>query len=58
MQCELHSTLANHGCFNGERENALRIEIGTDDYRNVLALAHELRDFMEQTGVGLHCNGV
>lgn len=46
------------GCFNSLFEDTLLIHVATREARKVLAVAHELRVFLNQQGVGILHNGI
>jgi hypothetical protein len=46
------------GCFRSKFEDALLIHIGTREPHKVIALAHKLRCFLNQDGVGISHNGI
>lgn len=46
------------GCFRSASEEALLIHIATREPLKVLGIAHELRRFLNQTGVGISHNGI
>lgn len=55
---ESFSIFEGKGCFRGKMEDILRIDIATDKTRVVMQLADELRDCLDQEGVGICHNGV
>ncbi len=52
------TVLEASGHFRHESEQTLVIQVATENTKLVLELAHELRSYMEQEGVGVLCNGV
>ncbi len=46
------------GCFQSRFEDTLTIHIATREAHHVLALAHELRGFLQQVGIGISHNGI
>lgn len=46
------------GCFQSRFEDALLIHVATRSPNKVLALAHDIRDFLNQDGIGISHNGI
>jgi hypothetical protein len=46
------------GCFQSRFEETLLIHIATREPQNVLTLAHDLRCFLNQIGIGITHNGI
>ena len=55
---ESFTVLHGYGWFRGQREDVRMIKIATDDEERVSTLAENLRQLMEQDGVGLECDGL
>jgi hypothetical protein len=51
------SLFEGKGSFRGKLEEIIRLDIATDNPREVLELAAELVDFLEQDGVGIAYQG-
>jgi hypothetical protein len=52
------TVLEGSGHFRHDSEQTLVIQVATENPKLVLQLAHELRSYMTQEGVGVLCNGV
>lgn len=46
------------GCFQSRFENTLLVHIATRDARKILEVAHSLRCFLNQDGIGISHNGI
>ena len=46
------------GCFQSRFEETLLIHIATREAHKVLSVAHDLRCFLNQTGIGISHNGI
>ena len=46
------------GCFQSSFEDTLVIDIATREPQKVLTLAHEIRGFLAQSGIGISHNGI